>query len=231
MAWLDELDTHGTVGVGFGGGEPTLYPKFTDLCAYASRKTGLAVTFTTHGHHLSDTMLAELKGNVHFIRVSMDGIDSTYERLRGRPFNTLRQRLSAIRGIAPFGINYVINSDTLPDIDAAANFAYKAGASEFLLLPEQPINEQGGITEATAEGLQAWVGRYLGGMRLAVSEKGAEYLSTCNPFEKETGLRAYAHIDAQGVLKHTSYDRKGVAIGTSGIMSALVQLYQTGATL
>jgi MoaA/NifB/PqqE/SkfB family radical SAM enzyme len=225
VEWLDELDANGTIGVGFGGGEPTLYRRFTDLCAHATRNTSLAVTFTTHGHHLDGAMLAALKGNVHFIRVSMDGIDSTYERLRGRPFIALRQRLSAIREITPFGINYVVNSDTFHDIDAAAAFAEKASASEFLLLPEQPVNGHGGINDATAEALRDWVGCYSGDMRLAVSEMGAEGMLTCNPFVNETGLRAYAHVNAHGVLKHTSYDSQGVAIGPDGIMSALVQLH------
>lgn len=229
VAWLDELDANGTIGVGFGGGEPTLYRRFADLCAHAARNTALAVTFTTHGHHLDHALLTALKGNVHFIRVSMDGIGATYERLRGRPFKLLEQRLSAIRATAPFGINYVINSDTLHDIDAAAAFADKAGASEFLLLPEQPVNGRGGIDAVTARNLQHWIQRYAGNMRLAVSESGAEGMPTCNPFRNETGLRVYAHIDARGVLKHTSYDSDGVAIGSDGFMSALAQLRgQTG---
>jgi len=224
-AWLDELDANGTIGVGFGGGEPTLYPRFAELCAYASRDTGLAVTFTTHGHHLDDALLAALNSNVHFIRVSMDGVGATYERLRGRPFNALRMRLSGIREIAPFGINYVVNSDTFPEIDAAVDFSKEAGASEFLLLPEEPVNGQGGIGEVTARALRDWVGRFSGRMRLSVSERGAEGMPICNPFVHETGLRAYAHVDAQGVLKRTSYNAEGVAIGTDGIMKALAQLH------
>jgi MoaA/NifB/PqqE/SkfB family radical SAM enzyme len=226
VAWLDELDANGTIGVGFGGGEPTLYRRFAELCAHATQNTGLAVTFTTHGHHLDDVLLAALKGNVHFIRVSMDGMDATYERLRGRPFKALEQRLSAIREIAPFGINYVVNSDTLSDIDVAAAFAEKVGASEFLLLPERPVNGHGGIDDPSARALQDWIRRYSGDMRLAASEAGAEGMPTCNPCRNETGLRAYAHVDALGVLKHTSYDREGVAIGAEGFMSALVQLHR-----
>jgi MoaA/NifB/PqqE/SkfB family radical SAM enzyme len=185
-AWLDELDSNGTIGVGFGGGEPTLYRRFAELCVHASRNTGLAVTFTTHGHHLDDALLGRLKGNIHFIRVSMDGIGATYERLRGRSFKALEQRLAAIREITPFGINYVVNSDTVSEIDTATVFAEKAGASEFLILPEQPVNGHGGITDATANALRAWVGRYTGQMRLAVSETSADGLPTCNPLQSET---------------------------------------------
>lgn len=223
VMWLNELDANGTIGVGFGGGEPTLYPRFGELCAYTSHNTRLSVTFTTHGH-LEDALLATLKGNVHFIRVSMDGIGSTYERLRGRQFSTFRQRLSEIKEIAPFGINYVVNADTLPDIEAAAAFAENAGASEFLLLPEQPLNGKCGISDVTAQSLRNWVARYSAAMRLAVSETGAEGMPTCNPFMNEIGLRAYAHIDAEGVVKHTSFDSGGIRIDSDGIIPALRQL-------
>jgi MoaA/NifB/PqqE/SkfB family radical SAM enzyme len=224
VSWLSELDANGTLSVGFGGGEPTLYRRFAELCCCTSQSTGLAVTFTTHGHHLDRTMLSALSGNVHFVRVSMDGINSTYERLRGRPFNSLQDRLKAIREIAPFGINYVVNTDTLPDIDAAVAFAEKAGASEFLLLPEQPTNGRGGICDVTADALRAWVRDYSGAVRLAVSKTGADDMPICNPFPNDTGLRAYAHIDAHGILKRTSYDREGITIGSDGIMSALMRL-------
>lgn len=43
VAWLDELDRNSTVGVGFGGGEPTLYPQLAEMCQYAAQKTGFAV--------------------------------------------------------------------------------------------------------------------------------------------------------------------------------------------
>src|SRR6185369_2245660 len=119
-------------------------------------KTGLAVTFTTHGHHLDDALLARLKGHVHFVRISMDGIGATYERLRGRSFAVMEKRLSAIKEVVPFGVNYVVNSDTIPEIEAATAFAERAGASEFLLLPEQPVGERDGIDDATALRLRAW---------------------------------------------------------------------------
>ena len=224
VSWLDELDANGTIGVGFGGGEPTLYRRFADLCAHTSKNTGLAVTFTTHGHHLDETLLAQLKGNVHFVRVSIDGIGPTYERLRGRSFDALAERLAALREITPFGINYVVNSSTLPDIDSAAGFSQRVGASEFLLLPEQAVNGRGGITAETIQMLRGWVASYSGGIRLAVSEKGAGGMPTSDPFEKENGLLAYAHIDATGVLQENSYAQHGVRIDSKGVLVALAEL-------
>lgn len=224
VSWLDELDANGTIGVGFGGGEPTLYRRFAELCAYTSRSSSLAVSFTTHGHHLDEALLLQLNGNVHFVRVSMDGIGPTYERLRGRSFDALAERMTALREITPFGINYVVNSDTLPEIDSAVEFAQRAGASEFLLLPEQAVKGRGGISSEDVQTLRKWVESYSGGIRLAVSEMGADGMPTSDPFEKETGLLSYAHIDASGVLKASSYSLDGVPIDTKGVLAALAEL-------
>ena len=220
-SWLVELDAHGCLGVGFGGGEPTLYRRLPDLCRFAARNTGLAVTFTTHAHRLTDPLVAALAGNVHFVRVSMDGVGRTYESLRRRPFAALLQRLEAIKRLAPFGINFVVNDRTLPDLDAATELAAKIGAAQFLLLPEQPVRGRGGIDDGTRLVLHQWVGRYRGTVPLAVSEVEADGLPTCDPLPGETGLRAYAHIDAMGVLKRSSYESAGVAIGHNGAMEAL----------
>jgi MoaA/NifB/PqqE/SkfB family radical SAM enzyme len=134
--WLRTLDLNGCMGVGFGGGEPTLYPKFVELCEYATNETGLAVTMTTHGHRLNDVFLSKLSGNIHFVRVSMDGVGSTYEGIRGRSFNGLIKKINLLKEIVPFGINYVVNSTTIGDLNEVAQIVVDLGASELLLLPE-----------------------------------------------------------------------------------------------
>ena len=219
--WLDELDANGCIGVGFGGGEPTLYRDLPELCRHATQKTGLAVTLTTHGHHLDDALVAALYGNVHFVRISMDGIGTTYELLRGRSFAALLRRLEIVRSLAPFGINYVVNSRTLPELSAATTLASDLGAAEFLLLPEQPTKGSGGVDPDTVVGLREWVACNRGTIAMTVSEAGADGLPTCNPFPRETGLSSYAHVDAAGDLKRSSFDSGGTAIGEDGLMRAL----------
>jgi hypothetical protein len=41
---------------------------------------------------------------------------------------------------------------------------------------------------------------------------------------EERGLRAYAHIDAMGVVKPSSYATDGIQLGEDGVMHALDQL-------
>ena len=223
-AWVDELDANGCIGVGFGGGEPTLYPKLPEICRYVTRNTGMAVTFTTHGHHIRDRLAAALKGNVHFIRVSIDGIGVTYEKIRKRSFSALLQKLEVIREIAPFGINYLVNHLTLPEIDAAITLATEVGASEFLLLPELPANKNSGIDERTMRALRRWVKSYDGPVPLTVSEVGQDGMPIADPLPRESGLRAYAHIDAFGMIKKSSYDEYGIPIGMEGVIKALEEL-------
>jgi len=223
-SWLRELDANGCLGIGFGGGEPTLYRHFADLCRFAAQNTGLAVTFTTHAHHLDDGLVADIAESVHFVRVSVDGIGATYQELRGRPFAAIRSRLEYVRSLAPFGINFVVNARTLPDLDAAISLAVEVCASEFLLLPEQPVHGKGGIDKRTSLALRNWISLYRGPIPLVVSEAGSDGLPTCNPFVREAGLRASAHIDASGVLKRSSYNSKGVSIGADGVMAALKAL-------
>ncbi len=226
-SWLLELDELGTIGVGFGGGEPTLYRPLAELCAFTMAETNLAITLTTHAHRLTGKLLDSLSGNINFVRVSMDGVSSTYESNRGRSFEELIQRIKALRSIVSFGINFVVNSDTIRDLDQALDIASELGASEFLLLPEISTRARYGIDSRTNIELQNWVYSYRGTVPLAVSEKGSNGLPICEPLGFETGLAAFAHIDAQGILKQNSYATSGIMIGDRSIFQALQELKET----
>lgn len=222
--WLAELDSHGTLGVGFGGGEPTLYREFEALCQHVARETRLSVSFTTHGHHIDDVMAERLRGSVNFVRVSMDGVGATYESIRRRSFSALLAHLKYVQSISPFGVNVVINERTLPDLDEAAIVAADAGACELLLLPQVLVRGVPAIPPDTLQGLRRWVDSYRGPLKLCINDANADGFPTCDPLAEERGLRAYAHIDAMGVLKPSSYAETGVPLGEGGALHALDQL-------
>lgn len=222
--WLAELDTNGTLGVAFGGGEPTLYPRFVQLCQHAAGETQLSVTFTTHGHNIDEAMADALRGSVHFIRVSMDGIGHTYESIRRRSFQDLLARMKLVRTIASFGVNFIVNEHTLPDLDEAVAVVADLGGCELLLLPQMATRRCSRIDDETLQGLRRWVEAYRGSLRLCINEGSAEGFRTCDPVAAERGLRAYAHVDAAGVLKPSSCHETGVPIGAEGLLSALDQL-------
>lgn len=222
--WLRELDEHGTLGVGFGGGEPTLHPEFVKICQYAAYETRLSVSFTTHGHHIGNALASRLRGSVHFIRVSMDGVGATYESIRRRSFAELLERLRDVRSISRFGVNVVVNDHTLPELDEVARVSAEAGACELLLLPQMPVRCVGAASVDTLQGLRRWVDGYKGLLKLCINESSAEGFPTCDPLGHERGLRAYAHIDAMGVLKPSSYSDTGVQLSDGSLLQALNQL-------
>lgn len=227
ICWLTELDNEGCLGVGFGGGEPTLHPYFVEICKRAAAETQLAVTFTTHGHRLAPQLVERLKGSIHFARISVDGVGRTYEEQRGRQFTSLLRGIDAIATVSPFGMNVVINERTVGELDALSELAQKFGASELLLLPQQATNTIASMNGVVGRTLQDWVSNYKGKVRLAVSEAGAAGLPTCDPLPDERGLRAYAHIDASGMLRASSYSPAATKITDAGVLSALKQLRNT----
>ena len=231
VTWATELDKGECLGLGFGGGEPTLHPDFASLCQRVATETQMAVTFTTHGHRLTDDMVSRLAGAVHFIRVSMDGVGETYTRIRNRPFTALIEKLTLVRRVSPFGVNYVVNADTIDDLDSAAKVAFDCGAVEMLLLPERPVAGKGGVDESTKHIMVDWVSRN-SDLRLAISSAGPlEGIPIADPFQDDVDeLNAYAHIDASQRLRTSSYSPQGVIVGTS-VASALVELRKkTGET-
>lgn len=222
--WLIELNNNGCLGIGLGGGEPCLYGKLSELCTFIKNNTKLAVILTTHAHRLTDQLLNDISGNVNFIRISMDGVGKTYESLRGRTFDSLINRIESIRKVSNFGINYLVNFQTIKDIDTAIDIAQSFGASEFLLIPEVRVRKGKGIDDITKNILHEWVYKYSGKVRLSISEHGTENLPTCNPFENEDSISTFAHIDASGNIKQTSYNTSGLKIGNTGLIPALSKL-------
>lgn len=225
-SWIDELDAAGCLGVGFGGGEPTLYRRLPQICRHTAERTSLAVTMTTHAHRWTPELVDRLAGTVNFVRVSIDGIGATYEALRGRPFAELRQRLELIADTFRFGLNCVVNTATLPDLGTVAELAADLGAAELLLLPELPARGRPGSSTSVLAALHQWIGQYRGPVPLALGEGASGTLPVAVPLPRETGLRAYAHVDASATLRRNSYHPVGEPVDGRGLVAALDRLKQ-----
>ena len=224
--WLVELDKVGCFGIGFGGGEPTLHPDILELCHFGMTETNLAITMTTHGHRLSGSVIETLKESVSFLRISMDGKYNTYEKIRGRSFSSLLRTLELINGMIPFGVNYVVNESTIAELPIAIKLAEKYQASEFLLLPEVAFGRGKAVEKRTLKQLSDWLKTYSGDVQLSISSSHAELAHTQAPLPNEIEELAYAHIDANGILKRCSFDTFGEVIGREGVMHAFGKLIQ-----
>jgi pyruvate-formate lyase-activating enzyme len=228
-AWAAELYTAGCLGIGLGGGEPTLFRRLPELCRQITTRTSLAVTMTTHGHRWTPQLSEALTGNVQFVRVSVDGVGATYEKLRHRPFSALVERLTLISRSFNLGVNCVVNAATFEDLTSVAELSARVGAAELLLLPERPVNGRPGAGRGLVALLCEWIGAYRGPVPLAIGSSELGDLPTAVPLPLETGLRSYAHIDALGFLKRTSYEPTGERIDERGVLNALDRLQERAA--
>lgn len=226
--WATELDELGCIEVGFGGGEPTLVPGFASLCQELTRCTALAVQFTTHGHHLSPDMCKHLIGAVHFIRISIDGVGKTYEKFRRKPFSSVLHQLRLIKEIAPFGINCVVNVDSIRELDQVLEVAVEFGAQDLLLLPELATKSRAGFDPQCQSQLRTWIVSNMAAARIAISASACtDGLPKACPFQFDRDVDSYLHIDARGYLKRTSFVTSGILIGNKPIHSAIDALKET----
>ncbi len=224
VAWAVELDTAGCLGIGFGGGEPTAHPRFAEACRRIAESTSMAVTFTTHGHRLTPALADLLRGSVHFARLSIDGVGTTYERLRGRPFSSVCDAAALLSSVAPIGVNTVVNADTVGELDEIAAFAASLGAVELLLLPQQPTPTTPGIARSDAELFIDWIRDARPNVRLALARSGLESsVPTVEVIPGEHPLEAHMHIDATGVLRPHAYATAGTRVEGS-VLNAVTAL-------
>lgn len=221
--WLKDLDANGTLGVGFGGGEPFLYEKITELCEYISSETSLALSITTHGHQLTEEIVEFLKDKVNFYRLSMDGIGSVYENIRGRSFIQFIDNVKKVSRYSKFGINYVINEKTIDLLDDAIKLAEDLGALEFLLLPQMTTEKEQGISDQKLSQLRNWVHQKKCKVRLAISSTFSDGFPICSFNEKPQTQPRILHIDAKGVLKTTSFATEGLSI--AGDLMSSVKIF------
>lgn len=224
LGWGRELDAAGTLGIGFGGGEPTAHPDLASLCQAIAEQTSLAVSMTTHAHRFDESLADRLRGSVHFIRVSVDGLGATYQTIRGRPFAALKKKVELVATVAPFGINCVVTDQTIDELDASLAWAEQAGAQELLLLVEQPVGRRAGLPAEARDRLVGWVAQAAPSIRLAVGAMGAvDEMGLADPFRAEPPLEAHAHVDASGRLRADAYADLSVEVDGS-IVEALEEL-------
>jgi sulfatase maturation enzyme AslB (radical SAM superfamily) len=221
--WARELDDNGCLGIGLGGGEPTLHKEFFKICDLIKQTTELAVSVTTHLNRLDREGLDHLCQSTHFVRVSMDGVGGTYERLRQRSFTELTSKLAYLASKMRIGINFVVNEETISDIDAASRIASELGVAEFVLLPQMQTAKVAGISTEVENRMRKWLATYGGTLQISISDSAAvDGMSIANPYHHTCG--SYAHVDAMGFLKKTSFSVPGIPIGDNGFMATYLML-------
>lgn len=229
LRWARELHDNGGHGIGFGGGEPTLFPGLADVCRWIASRTALAVTLTTHGHRFTEELAASLRGTVHLIRVSVGGLYETYERVHKRPYYGLVSRLDTIRATAAVGVSYLVTEDTLRQLPEAAELAMEWGACELLILPLLSPHGDVLLPIRAQEALGQWIRDNCTRYPLSVSAEAAPVIDAPRlPIGDPRGCTYdFLHVDAQGRLAPSAFTGPRIDVASEGgLMGAVASLRQ-----
>jgi len=116
-------DHWGVLEIAFGGGEPTLFPRFPELLHAIWNETGMCPSFTTHGKRLTPELLGALRGAYGQLQVSVYDEDDTAG---------IVELLVAER--ARFGLNYLVTPTRVRSIEADVMSWVARGVRDILFL-------------------------------------------------------------------------------------------------
>ncbi len=116
-------DRWGVLEITFGGGEPTLFPRFAQLLHEIWSQTRLCPSFTTHGGHLTPELLRAIRGAYGQLQVSVYDEDDT-----GAIIDLL------VREKARFGLNYLVSPARVRTLEADVMTFVARGVRDILFL-------------------------------------------------------------------------------------------------
>lgn len=123
LALARVCDEWGVLELAFGGGEPTLFPRFGELLHAIWDQTGLCPSFTTHGKRLDAGFLRAIRGAYGQLQVSVYDEDDTLG---------IVDLLVAER--AQFGLNYLVTPRRVRSIEADVHAFLARGVTDILFL-------------------------------------------------------------------------------------------------
>jgi hypothetical protein len=115
---------------------------------------------------------------------------------------------------------------TVGQLDKLAEFAANEGAAELLLLPQRRTNAVMNVDRSTIDRLRDWIESYRGPVPLSISEESSAGLPIHMDSARETAIRSFVHLNAEGYLKRSSYDTWGVFVGQKSILDSFDNLIQ-----
>ena len=205
---VDNAAEEGTLAVSFGGGEQSLYPYLEDVLRFTHEKTPLAVGMTSNCTEELVKLTPSISRYVDFLRISMDGIRDTYYSHRGIPFEDFVKRFVYLLGYYRIGINYLVDETTIEDLDDAFSMMKDWGVRELLLLPREPD-----CPESVMSRLYEWIRRNKDeGILMEISSARKGNLPFLAPYREDDDSLDYAHIDAKGLMKESSFTNEGISL-------------------
>lgn len=138
---LEQLYYMGVVEIEFSGGEPFCREDFLDILDLAN-DMGFALKIVTNGTLLDEMKVKNLaKLSMRSIQVSLDGLPSNHEWMRGR--NTFEKCVNAIKLLKAAGIftkvRVTVTKKSLPDVEGLAEMCAELNVDEFALSEFTPL--------------------------------------------------------------------------------------------
>jgi MoaA/NifB/PqqE/SkfB family radical SAM enzyme len=132
MALMSER--YDTEAVTLLGGEPFVYKHLTQVVHHAKRELGLRVEICTNGYRI-ERRLAEIAPEVDLLRVSLEGLGNTNDRLRKT--GSFRGALGVLKtahdlGIAT-GATMTVNARNITEVLPLAQFLQEFGVGQLKL--------------------------------------------------------------------------------------------------
>lgn len=206
-----ELDNCGVLEITLGGGEPTLFPEFTELCNWVWDNTSMGISFTTHGHHLDEVFIKKITGKVSSIRFSIDGIEPRYSVIRRKKLSDLIKKIELVSGKIPFGINCVVSKGQSEELEKVIDLAIKLNAVNVLIIPEH-TNGIFQTTEFDWNQIDRIINKYQHKIELLVTYDAGHFLKSETLNISIGNEYLFAHVSADNKIKLNSFDNEGILI-------------------
>jgi molybdenum cofactor biosynthesis enzyme MoaA len=201
-----EFDRLGTFDVAIGGGEPLMHKDLPQICKRIWKETSLGLSITTNGTLLNSELISELKNYVSFLRISIDSINQVvYRSIRSYEVDVIASKLLLLKNKIPYGINVVINSQTIPDLNKLLEFALKHEAEELLLLPEINNNEFV-LTKNEWKYLEKWIVDNMDRIPLRIIDRARKMINVPMLFDSQEYFEDYKYVDVNLKIKNSSYE-------------------------
>ncbi|MDP6932227.1 MAG: glycosyltransferase, partial [Myxococcota bacterium] len=128
---LDDARSIGTETLVITGGEPLLHPDLF-VGVRAARERGLAVNITSNGTLVSRRWDELCASGVNSVSLSLDGLESTHDRLRGRK-GSWRTTMGALDRLAEepdigVSVYFVVTRDNIDELPRVFDLARERGA-------------------------------------------------------------------------------------------------------
>ena len=224
ISFCKTIDRLGTFDIAIGGGEPLLHKDFIEICKTIWSETELGISITTNGQLINEHLVDEIKDYISFMRISVDTVKhERYKQIRNYNFIDLENNIQKLKDKIPFGINMVIDSNTIYELDEMKDFAKSIGSEEILLLPIIK-NNKFQFDKTEWKKLEIWINNNFEDFPLRILEYARGYMDIPVLFSDDNYYSDYLYLSPERILKKTSYSSGGKKLEIDNITDTLIEM-------